>query len=148
MISFDSNILVYAADPMGGERRVRSADLVARAMRGRGCTAALQALCEFFHAITRKSGVDATQAVELVVAWGAAMQVESARAEDLSAAMRAVIDHRLSFWDAMLWATLRRVGVRLLITEDFQDGRVLEGVRFANPFVAANDALIEREIGR
>ena len=148
MISFDSNILVYAADPSGGERRVRSADLVARAMRGRGCTQPLQALCEFFNVITRKAGVEAAAAAELVVAWSAAMRVEGARAEDLDAAMRAVIDYRLSFWDAMLWATVRRVGVRLLITEDFQDGRVLEGVRFVNPFLPANDALIEREIGR
>ncbi len=75
------------------------------------------------------------------------MRVESARVEDLDAAMRAVFDHRFAFWDAMLWATVRRAGVRVLITEDFQDGRVLEGVRFINPFVRANDALIEREIG-
>jgi predicted nucleic acid-binding protein len=48
----------------------------------------------------------------------------------------------------MLWATVRRAGVRLLITEDLQDGRILEGVRFVDPFAAHNDALIEREIPR
>ena len=148
MISFDSNILVYAADPAAGERRVRSADLLARAMRRQVCTQALQSLCEFFSVITRKSGVDAAEAAELVAAWAAAMTVEQAQQEDLEAAMRAVRDHRLSFWDAMLWATVRRAGVRVLLSEDFQDGRTLEGVRFVDPFAPHNHALIDREIPR
>ena len=50
--------------------------------------------------------------------------------------------HGLSFWDAMLWATADRVGVRYLLTEDFQDGRVLGGVTFVNPFAAGNEALL------
>ncbi len=42
--------------------------------------------------------------------------------------------HGLQFWDAMLWATARRAGCRLLLSEDLQDGRVLGGVLFRNPF--------------
>src|SRR5947207_2996802 len=117
-------------------------------MRRQVCTQALQSLCEFFNVITRKSGVEAAAAAELVSAWSASMAVEAARSEDLAAAMRAVSDHHLSFWDAMLWATVRRVGVHLLITEDLQDGPVLEGVRFVNPFAAHNGSLIDREIPR
>jgi predicted nucleic acid-binding protein len=37
---------------------------------------------------------------------------------------------------------VRRIGVGVLISEDFQDGRSIEGVRIANPFVAANAAVI------
>jgi predicted nucleic acid-binding protein len=144
LISFDSNILVYAADPAAGERNARSADLLARAMRRQICTQALQSLCEFFNIITRKAGVDASAAAELVAAWSAAMAVECPRLEDLDGAMRAVRNHGLSFWDAMLWATVRRAGVQFLITEDFQDGRTIEGVRIVNPFAPHNQAIIER----
>ena len=52
----------------------------------------------------------------------------------LTDAMAAVRDHGISFWDALLWATLRRAGCNLLVTEDLQDGRILGGVRFVNPF--------------
>jgi len=52
-----------------------------------------------------------------------------------------------SFWDAMLWATVRRAGVRLLVSEDFQDGQTIEGVRIINPFAAQNSVLIERALG-
>jgi predicted nucleic acid-binding protein len=56
--------------------------------------------------------------------------------------MRAVREYQLPFWDALLWATARRAGVAVLVSEDFQDGRVVEGVRFANPFVPENAAVI------
>jgi predicted nucleic acid-binding protein len=44
----------------------------------------------------------------------------------------------------MLWATAGRVGIDQLMTEDLQDGFVLKGVKFSNPFNSANDELIER----
>jgi predicted nucleic acid-binding protein len=56
--------------------------------------------------------------------------------------MRAVREYRLSFWDALLWATVRRAGIAVLVSEDFQDGRVIEGVRFVNPFVPENAGAI------
>ena len=53
----------------------------------------------------------------------------------------------MAFWDAMLWATARRAGVGVLVSEDFQDGQTIEGVRIVNPFTARNAAVIERALG-
>jgi predicted nucleic acid-binding protein len=36
-------------------------------------------------------------------------------------AMRAMWEYGLAFWAAMLWATARRAGAKILIAEDFQD---------------------------
>lgn len=71
------------------------------------------------------------------------MTVEYATLQDLAHAMRAVGEHGLSFWDALLWATVRRAGVQLLLSEDFQDGRNIEGVRIVNPFIARNAAFVD-----
>jgi predicted nucleic acid-binding protein len=49
----------------------------------------------------------------------------------------------LAFWDATLWAAAQRAGVRHLVTEDLQDSFELAGVRFVNPFDAANNRLID-----
>jgi len=38
----------------------------------------------------------------------------------------------------MLWATARRISVRVFISEDFQDGRILDGVRFVDPCAVRN----------
>jgi predicted nucleic acid-binding protein len=43
----------------------------------------------------------------------------------------------------MLWASAQRIGVRHLLPEDLQDGFVLQGVRFINPFERANDGLLD-----
>jgi predicted nucleic acid-binding protein len=64
--------------------------------------------------------------------------------EDLLAALAALKRSRLGFWDAMLWATAHRVGIRHLLTEDLQDGFTLDGVRFVNPFAPVNDQLIDQ----
>ena len=58
--------------------------------------------------------------------------------DDLDEAMRAHASHGPQFWDAMLWAPTERTGCRLILTEDFQDGRSLEGALFADPFKAEN----------
>jgi predicted nucleic acid-binding protein len=148
LISLDSNVLVYAADRNAGQRHDQAAALIERAIRAGTCIQTLQSLCEFYNVATRKIGVDPEAAAAFVDGWNAVIQVEPHVPADLTNAMRAVREHLLSFWDGMLWATARRIGVGTLFTEDFQDGRVLEGVRFVNPFAAHNDALIDRELSR
>jgi predicted nucleic acid-binding protein len=87
-------------------------------------------------------------AAAFVEGWQAVIPIEAANTSDLVHAMRAVREHGLAFWDALLWATVRRAGVDLLITEDFQDGRTIEGVRIVNPFAERNAALIDRTLPR
>ncbi len=49
-------------------------------------------------------------------------------------ALDAMPRHGLSFWDALIWAAAAEGAARTIYTEDFQDGREIEGVRFVNPF--------------
>lgn len=43
-------------------------------------------------------------------------------------------DHQLAFYDAQIWAAARLNQIPAVFSEDFQDGRTLEGVQFVNPF--------------
>ena len=54
-------------------------------------------------------------------------------------ALRGVRQHRLSCYDAQVWATARLNQVPTIFTEDFQDGQRLDGVTFVNPLVAGFD---------
>ena len=49
-------------------------------------------------------------------------------------ALDAIPKHGLSFWDALIWAAAAENSSGVIYTEDFQDGREIEGVRFVNPF--------------
>jgi predicted nucleic acid-binding protein len=148
VISLDTNVLVYSVDRDAGDRHNTAVKLVERSVRAGNCVQPLQSLCEFFNIATRKIGLDVSIAAEVVARWQAAVPIEPASNDDLRNAMRAVREHGLSFWDALLWATVRRVGVELLISEDFQDGRSIEGVRILNPFAARNTGLIEAALPR
>lgn len=144
--SLDTNILVYAVDRESGERHDRSRALLGRAAR-RDCILTVQALAEFFHATTRKNLLPLARASAFVRNWLDVFQVASADTVALVDAMDAVAEHRLSFWDAMLWATARQSGCSAILTEDMQDGRRLGGVEVINPFTADSAARLEPLLG-
>jgi predicted nucleic acid-binding protein len=148
VISFDTNILVYAADKTAGERHTISAGLIERSIRQGSCVQTLQSFAEFFAVVTRKANIAPDIAATFVRGWQAVVPVEASIPADLDEAMQAVREHRIAFWDALLWATARRIGVRVLISEDFQDGRILSGVRFIDPFAARNASILDRLLPR
>jgi len=131
--SLDTNILVYAVDRDAGDRHDRAKVLIGAAAR-RDCVLTVQALAEFFHATTRKHLLAASLASAFVRDWLDVFPIAAADADALTDAMDAVAEHRLSFWDAMLWATARKAGCAVILSEDMQHGRSLSGVEFINPF--------------
>ena len=51
-------------------------------------------------------------------------------------AVRGVRERSLSYWDAQIWGVARLHHIPIVLSEDFQDGFLLEGVRFMNPLSA------------
>ena len=143
MVSFDTNVLVYATVSAPLAKTTRARELVVRAMRTGGNILLLQTLAEFSSVAIRKAGIAVDDVRTTIDAWRAVLPVQGTEDGDLSAALDAVKQHRLAFWDAMLWAAAQRAGVRHLLTEDLQDGFELESVRFVNPFESANDRLVD-----
>ena len=143
MISFDTNVLVYATASNTDVKGPRARELIGRALRGGESILLLQTLEEFANVATRKAGISVQNARMMIDAWRAVLPIQAANGEDLTAALEAVRAHQLAFWDAMLWASAQRAGVECLLTEDLQDGFVLQRVRFVNPFKRSNDHLID-----
>jgi predicted nucleic acid-binding protein len=137
-VSLDSNVLFYTIDADAGEQQERAREIVRRAARSYDCFLTLQSLCELFASTTRKGKLTASQAAAHVEDWQRLFPVVAAAPGSLRLAMRAVEQHGLSFWDAMQWAVAKQSGATLLLSEDLQHGRELEGVRFHNPFLAGD----------
>lgn len=136
VVLLDTNVLVYAFDRGEPEKREHAMQLVLDAQQNAVGCISVQSLSEFFHAVTRgtkpKLSVDdALQAVqEYLLAFPIFLLTPSVVLE----AARGVRDHSLSFYDAQLWAAALINEVPVIFSEDFQDGLVLEGIRFVNPF--------------
>lgn len=132
--SLDANILVYAVDRSEGERRIRARDLVDRAARS-DCWITVQALGEFFHVCTRKEKASRALLEEQVEDWLTLFPTIAASAGLLPRAMRLSREAQLSFWDALLIATVGEAECGTLLSEDMQDGMTVGGVTVRNPFL-------------
>lgn len=133
--SLDANILFYAVDSSDVDRHRKAMEVIERAAVEQDCLVALQAYCEFVVAATRKNRMSMAEARAQVSDWQMLFTTAYPTPTTLPQALDAVTQHSLSFWDAMLWSVVREAGATVLLTEDLQDGRVLGGVRFRNPFV-------------
>jgi len=136
-LSLDTNILVYAMDRDAGERHALASEIVDKAVDS-DCVLTLQSLCEFYAAVTGKGKMPRKEAEAQINDWLELFPVASATPKSLVKALEAVKEHGLSFWDALIWAVVAEAGVALLLSEDFQHTRVLEGVQFYNPFEMEN----------
>lgn len=131
--TFDTNILFYASDTDAGPKHERALLLTERAIR-HDCILTLQSLAELANALLKKRAATAENVKQICESYRRSFPVVVSSEADLDEAMRAHTSYNTPLWDAMLWATARRAGCTLLLTEDFQDGRNLEGVIIRNPF--------------
>lgn len=132
-LSLDTNILIYALDKDSGLKHEVASKIVDEAIYY-GCVLTLQSLSEFYSVATGKGKMSTTDAEAQISDWMELFPVVRAGPATLLKAVKAVRLHMLSFWDAMIWATVKKAGIEQLISEDFQNGRELEGVTFINPF--------------
>ena len=130
-----------------GKKHVAAVDLIGRAAHA-DCVLTLQSIAEFFYVATRKARLSVSKAAGFVDDWRAVFPVHAADLDSLVVAVGAVRRHRMAFWDAMIWAAAREASCRLLLSEDLQDGRTLDGVMFVNPFTRQNAALVEAALPR
>jgi len=130
---FDTNVLVYADDKAAPAKQRRAVELVAEHRRARTGVVSLQVLQEYFVTITSKLHLDARVArrkVELVAEFDVATP-------DVGDVLAAIDLHRLqgiSFWDALILRSAQQAGCAVLLTEDMQHGREMDGVKVVNPF--------------
>jgi predicted nucleic acid-binding protein len=130
---FDTNILLYADDKGAPAKQRRALDLLAEHRRAGTGVLSLQVLQEYFVTVTRKLGVDARVArrkVELL----AELDVVDPGVPDVLAAIDLHRLHGFSFWDALILRAATQGGCTVLLSEDFQDARKVDGLVVVNPF--------------
>lgn len=133
--SVDTNVLIYSADRDTGERHEKAMALLDH-MAERDCVLTLQALAEFFHAVTRKNKMPSDDARAMVQDWMTLFPTAAADDRSLSAAIDLQAEHGFAFWDALLVQTARGAGVTRLLTEDMQDAHRVGPLLLENPFSA------------
>ena len=140
--TLDTNLLVYAVDLDAGPRHTAAVQIV-RGAASRDCWLTLQAISEFYAAVTRKGYASPGEAATTASDWLQTFPCAAVSASAIRAALGDAVAGRASYWDALLVATAAEAGCALILTEDLADGAMLGGVAIHNPFAPAG-GLTER----
>jgi predicted nucleic acid-binding protein len=130
--SLDTNVLVYAIDSEAGARHELSREIIQAAVRC-DCCLTLQAVSEFYSAVTRKRILPLHEAAAQAGDWLELFPCVAASTSAVRSALADAVAGRTSYWDALLAATAREAGCAVLLTEDMGDGADFGGLRIHNP---------------
>ena len=135
-VLIDTNLLVYLYDRSDPTKRRRAMEVLQQVHDAKAGVLSAQVLSEFFNSVTRKlePPLVAEEARAQVEAFARIWPVVPITAGLVIEAIRGVQQYQFSFWDAQIWAAARLSQVPVVLSEDFNAGAVIEGVRFVDPF--------------
>jgi predicted nucleic acid-binding protein len=134
IFTLDTNILIYSIDRDAGKKHITARKILEKSMDN-GCVLALQVLCEFYAATTKKGYLSHQESSEIIADLMQIFPIIHATPHVLEKALFIKQKHQLQFWDSVLWATAKEGHCKVIVTEDFQHKQSLEGLTFINPFL-------------
>lgn len=137
----DTNILAYAYDTRDARKKVRAEAVLDSLWSSRSGAISTQVLSELFNTMIRPGALNfpRTVAEASVSNYLRSWLVFDVTSSHVLEAMRGVREHQLPYYDSLIWATARLNGVPIVLSEDGQDGRWIEGVRTVNPLTTSFD---------
>jgi predicted nucleic acid-binding protein len=143
----DTNILFYAVDRQSPDKREVAQDILKRGQH-LDMMLASQVLGEFLNAVRRKNADAMEEAIDLVAAWSSLFPIGWTGPDHIHGGARRAVRHKLQFWDSVILEVARDGRAMTILTEDLQDGAVIDGITILNPFNPENcralDILLEK----
>lgn len=141
MLTADSNLLVYAVDGRDAAKH-RAASHIVKRLEQTGAPLGLQAIGEYYAALTRRLKRPTWQAAQSARNYLAKFRTFAITGESVGLALAEASAGRFSYWDALLLASADLAGCTVLLSEDMADGARLGGIEVVHPF--AESGLSER----
>jgi len=131
----DTNIVVYAHDRTSGEKYKIAKEIFEKLWKERRGILSTQVLQEFFYIATIKirdplSLLKAKEVVEKLLHW----QVVVNDGRNILQAIEIHKKYKYSFWDSLIVQAAISGEAEVLLTEDLQNGQVIDSVKIVNPF--------------
>ncbi len=148
-IFFDTNVLVYAYEPVDADRNARAVAVVAEAMNAARFVVSTQVMQEFYNVVLRRRLLAPTDALAFL----RLMTEHTVVPADAGSVLRALaLQQRqgISVWDALIVQAALDAGCGTLMTEGLQDGQRFDAASDAgmtvivvNPFATGAPAVHE-----
>jgi len=140
-VAIDSNVLIYAEFEPDSEKGIRSTELILQAARDGVIPA--QVLGEFLRFVQRRLPASFEDAVRQALIYQSVFLTPPTTDAIINKASELARVHRMQLWDGVVCAASAQAGAKVLLTEDVQDGRIIDSLRLMNPFAAANAKSID-----
>jgi predicted nucleic acid-binding protein len=131
----DTNVLVYAHDLDAGEKHEIAAGIISDLWESGNGVISTQVLQELYVTLTKKvpSPPKKSQVRRILnnyLAWELAVN----NGETILQASEIEESHNISFWDALIVSAAYSKNAAILLTEDLNEGQLIEGITIVNPF--------------
>ena len=132
----DTNVLVYAHDITAGSKHIQAKTLIGNLWNsGHGCLS-IQVLQEFYVTVVQKVANPLLPEVTArIISDLSQWRLHVPEVDDVLEAIDIHQRNRLSFWDALIICSAKKLGCTVLLTEDLNNGQFYEGVQAQNPFI-------------
>jgi predicted nucleic acid-binding protein len=136
----DTNIIVYAYDLSEPHKREVARVLLERLWQKRNGCLSIQVLQELYVTLTRKLPVSLScdQVIPLISDLGL-WKHHIPNMTDIIDSARIQNKYEVSFWDAMIINSARKLDCKIIWTEDLNHGQLYEGIQAVNPFYESRD---------
>ena len=134
-IFVDTNVLVYVFDDAEAQKQARARACLEHEQDAHELVVSTQVLQELYVALTKGSApITTPEVAEQAVRAAAGYTVLQVDAGLVLNAIAATRKHQHSFWDALVLQTAAAGRCDVVLSEDLNDGQVVDGVRVRNPF--------------
>ena len=132
----DTNILVYARDASEKDKQIKAREWITHLWKTRSGRLSYQSFNEYYVVTTQRlkpglSKVQARSDLKALEAWNP-LNVDK---NVIDNAWKIQDRYQFSWWDSLILSAAQIQGCEVLLSEDLQDGQIVDGVKIVNPFL-------------
>jgi predicted nucleic acid-binding protein len=134
-IFIDTNIFIYTLDKYDKTKQKTARKTVKNIVENDIAVISTQVLQEFYNICTMKLHLIPLKVKGYLHNYNENFEVVQNNCEIIERGIDVSIISQISFWDALILAAAEYSKCSVVITEDLNDGQIINGIRIKNPFI-------------
>lgn len=132
----DTNIIVYLHDDREIDKQQKAFEIIKILRKYKNGNLSTQVLSEFSNVALKKlkPSLEWAEIIKQIDILTNKLTVLPLTKEIVLEALRGVGEYQLSYYDAQIWAIAKIHNIPFILSEDFNNNSVIDGVTFLNPF--------------
>ncbi len=132
-VFIDTNVLVYAQNDKEIEKQLICRKVLSSLIEKSLLVISTQVMQEYFNVATQKLGLEKLY-VKRTIEMFDVYETINVKPSIIFQAIDIHILNPLSFWDSLIISAAKSANCSMVLTEDMNDGQIIEGVKIQNPF--------------